>query len=151
MSPVRLIKRVLRLPLQDKLLVLEALVLLALARLSVVLLPFRWVARAFGKQASLTTEQGDTTQTWLIRRVGIVVNKVSRHVPWTSKCLDQALAAKIMLARRGISTTVYFGVMNDEQGELAAHAWLRSGNKYVTGGDIRDRYTVINTFADERV
>jgi hypothetical protein len=151
MSLVRLIKRVLLLSLRDKGLLLEALVLLALARLAVVFLPFRWVARAFGKQAALTTEEADPTRIWQIRRVGTCVTKTSRHVPWTSKCLDQALAAKIMLARRGISTTVYFGVMNDEQGELAAHAWLRSGSRYVTGGDIRDRYTVINTFADERV
>jgi hypothetical protein len=86
-----------------------------------------------------------------IRRVGAGVLKVSRNVPWTSKCLDQAIAAKVMLSRRGISATVYFGVRNDEQGELAAHAWLRSGAVYVTGGLNRRRYTVINTFADERV
>ncbi len=75
-----------------------------------------------------------------------MVEKVSNNVPWTSKCLDQALAAKIMLARRGIGTTVYFGVRKNERGELAAHAWLRSGSVYVTGGRIRDDFTIINTF-----
>lgn len=84
-----------------------------------------------------------------VRRVAVMVRRASKNVPWTSKCLDQALAAKVMLAHRRISTTVYFGVNHDRQGRLAAHAWLRSGNLYVTGGAIRGRYTIINTFADE--
>jgi hypothetical protein len=144
------IKRVLRLPLSQKGLLLEALVLLALARMAVLLLPFRWVARVLGKQEAHTSVQDDPAKASHIRRIGDMVCKTAKNVPWTSKCLDRAIAAKIMLARRGIPTTVYFGVNNDEKGQLAAHAWLRSGNSYVTGGEIRSRFTVINSFADER-
>ena len=143
------LKKLLHLPLADKVLLLEALVLLALARAAVLLLPFRWVARLLGKQEAQTAVLEAAGRTADVRRVAVMVRRASKNVPWTSKCLDQALAAKVMLAHRRISTTVYFGVNHDRQGRLAAHAWLRSGNLYVTGGAIRGRYTIINTFADE--
>lgn len=140
----------LRLPWSDKRLLAEALLLMALARLAVLTLPFRWVVKVLGKQSEQTPFEDNPAQLDPIRRVGSMVRRLGRHVPWTSKCLDQAIAAKIMLARRRISTTVYFGVENDKQGQLAAHAWLRAGTKYVTGGDIRRRFAVINMFADHR-
>jgi hypothetical protein len=61
--------------------------------------------------------------------------------------LVQALAAKIMLTRRGICSTLYLGAAKAGEG-LAAHAWLRSGSVIVTGGPGRERFTVISTFAD---
>jgi hypothetical protein len=137
----------LRLPWAQKCLLVEALVLLALARLAVLLLPFRWVARCLGKQSAQTPEEHDPAHIPQLCRIRTMVGRVSRNVPWTSKCLDQAIAAKLMLRRRGIPATVYFGVKNDEHGQLAAHAWSRSGRVYITGGRSRKQYTTINTFA----
>jgi hypothetical protein len=141
------VRRVLRLSIAHKVLLFEAIALLALARLAVLLFPFRWVARVLGKQDAETPPQDNPAHALQIRRIGAIVYKTSQNVPWTSKCLDQALAAKIMLAFRRIASTIYFGVKNDEQGSLAAHAWLRSGTIYVTGGDIRDHFSIIKKFA----
>jgi hypothetical protein len=141
---------VFRLSLADKCLLLETLAFLALARMAVLYLPFRWVAAVLGKPEAQTPEHDDLANLRGIRRIASMVRRTSRNVPWTSKCLDQAIAAKILLRRRGIATTVYFGVKNDESGELDAHAWLRSGTCYVTGGAHRERYTIINTFAAGR-
>jgi len=139
--------KALRLPLAQKGLLLEALVLLAVARAAVLLLPFRWVARTLGKEAAQTPEQDHPATLRQVCRIRAMVLAVSQSVPWTSKCLDQAIAARIMLRCRRIPATVYFGVKNDEQGQLAAHAWLRSGSVYVTGGRVRQEYTIINSFA----
>jgi hypothetical protein len=141
------LKTIVLLPLDEKLMLLEALVLLALARLAVLVLPFRWVARVLGKQEKETPRQDDPANAALVLHIKKMMQRTSRNVPWTSKCLDQAVAAKIMLARRGIAATVYFGVKNDAKENLKAHAWLRCGTLYVTGGRMRRRYTVINTFA----
>lgn len=139
--------KALRLPTAQKGLLLEAFVLLAIARAAVLLLPFRWVARVLGKQASQTPEQDDPARLRQVCRIRAMIHAVSNSVPWTSKCLDQAIAARIMLRFRRIPATVYFGVKNDEQGQLAAHAWLRSGRVYVTGGQERHAFAIINTFA----
>jgi hypothetical protein len=139
---------VVRLPFATKALMVEALVLLAFARLAVLFLPFRWVAKLLGRQAAETGLQHDPQNALVIERVCWMLPTVARNVPWESKCLDQALAAKVMLRRRGIATTVYFGVQHDDHGRLAAHAWLRSGTRYVTGGASRNQFAIINTFAD---
>ena len=61
---------------------------------------------------------------------------------------DQALAARWMLKRRRIPSTLYFGMAKDEDGRLTAHAWLRSGSQTLTGAEEQDGFTVLATFAD---
>ena len=151
MAVMRRMRRLLRPPLAAKGLLVETLVLLALARAAVLFLPFRWVARVLGKPGADVPMQVGPEGIRQARRIGIMVEKVSRHVPWTSKCLDQALAAKVMLARRGCATSVRFGVKKNEEGGLAAHAWLKSGRVCVTGGHTRGQFTAINTFTNEGV
>jgi hypothetical protein len=73
---------------------------------------------------------------------------MSRHLPGECKCLAQAVAAKMMLGRRGVPSTLYLGLAKDEQQKLRAHAWLRSGEVIVTGARERDKFHVVATFVD---
>ena len=57
------------------------------------------------------------------------------RVPWRSDCVVQALAARRWLARGGVDSDVCIGVRNDAQG-FQAHAWLKVGERIVTGGDV---------------
>lgn len=68
------------------------------------------------------------------RRVSPDRGKVCDKTPWESKCLVRALAAQRLLCRRGLSSTLYLGC-GMEEGKMVAHAWLRFGEMYVTGGD----------------
>ena len=52
-----------------------------------------------------------------------------------------------IIKNQGISTTIYLGVRK-EGNEMKAHAWLRCGEYYVTGGAIREQYTVVARFAN---
>ena len=81
-------------------------------------------------------------------RIGWAVRTMSRRTPWNSNCLAQAIAAKRMLRRRGTACTLYLGLAKDAHDELAAHAWLRCGNRVLTGGRLSQRqYTVVSTFS----
>ena len=51
------------------------------------------------------------------------------------------------MKNQGISTTIYLGVRRYEN-EMKAHAWLRCGEYYVTGGGVIDQYTVVAKFAN---
>jgi hypothetical protein len=126
------------------LLLLESVLALAAARLLVLLVPFRVYSHAIGRDAESAPE---TRAPGELHRLSGAIESVSRHVPWRSKCLEQALAAKALLRRRGISNTLYVAVARDVA--LEAHAWVRSGNVYVTGQAEFDRYTVVARFADE--
>jgi hypothetical protein len=83
-----------------------------------------------------------------VTQVRCAVSAVSQRLPWTSQCLVQALAARRMLQRRQIPSTLYFGMAKDAAGHLMAHAWLRSGSQLVTGAQGWQQFTVVATFAE---
>lgn len=71
----------------------------------------------------------------IVDRVAYAIPRMGARVPWRADCFVQALAAQRWLKRRKIATTMYLGVRRDAQG-THFHAWLKHGNKIVTGGDI---------------
>ena len=71
----------------------------------------------------------------LLERVAYAVPIMGLRVPWRSDCVVQALAARRWLARGGIGSHFCIGVRNDGP-EFQAHAWLKVGERIVTGGDV---------------
>jgi Transglutaminase-like superfamily len=55
-------------------------------------------------------------------RLGSVVQRVLRVLPFDGRCLIRSLVLTRMLARRGIDATLVLGVR--AKPEFAAHAWL---------------------------
>ena len=108
---------------------MEALVHLAAARATVVLLPLKWVL------PGLSTSEGEVQNAFrLSRKVGEAIARASKVTPWQSNCLAQALAGFWMLKRRGIVGQLCLGA-SQEDGSLIAHAWLQVDRHQVTGGD----------------
>jgi hypothetical protein len=103
----------------DRALIGEAVLWLGLARLLVLTLPFRWLARWLARAPA--HEADDTV---LLVRVRRAVTTAARNVPWNAVCLPQAMAAKAMLARRGCGSSLRLGAGFDANGKLIAHAWL---------------------------
>ena len=71
----------------------------------------------------------------LLERVAYMVPIMGERMPWRSDCVVQALAARRWLARGGIASNVCIGVRKDAR-DLQAHAWLKVGERIVTGGDV---------------
>lgn len=136
----------LRLNFYQRFLLVEAVMLTGLARMGVLTLSFRWIARVFGRQAGLAGQEAAAANQELQKSVRWAISATSSRVPWNANCLAQAIAATIMLRRRGHEGTVYFGVLKNEAGRCEAHAWLRSGDVIVTGAEGRSGFTVISTF-----
>lgn len=78
------------------------------------------------------------------RNVSLVVDRICSKTAWESKCLVRALTARQMLKMKGIQSTLYLGCSR-EGGRIVAHAWLRVGKMYVTGGD-GTGYSVVDKF-----
>lgn len=134
---------------RDRALLLEAAAWLAVARAAVVALPFPTIARRLGAHMGESPLDAGATPPSL-RRITWALGAVAARTPWRSKCLEQALAAKAMLRRRGVPNTLYLGVGRGEGSGagIEAHAWLRSGRVHVTGGSQVGRYAIVATFAD---
>ena len=140
-----------RFPVAEQRLLLEAATLLGLARLAIIALPFRWVAAVLGerRRTNVLDASGANSEkiTALpVSRVAWAIWLTGRHTPWLSNCLAKAVAGRLMLRRRGIGSTLYFGMAKGDEGEFEAHAWLSSGGVILTGGAESDRYSVIAEF-----
>jgi hypothetical protein len=68
-----------------------------------------------------------------IRRIALSVRLAACVVPFAS-CLTQAQSCQILLARRGIASTMCLGIRQTANGRTAAHAWLVCQHKLVLGG-----------------
>ncbi|MDD5901309.1 MAG: lasso peptide biosynthesis B2 protein [Lachnospiraceae bacterium] len=93
-------------------------------------------------------ESPETVEPWkyrYARNVAYVVDRICTKTAWESKCLVRALTAQKLLKAKGISSTMYLGCGYDE-GKMVAHAWLRCGKMYVTGGD-GSNYSIVDKFA----
>ena len=109
------------------------------------LVGFRRIARRLGRHMAESPVSVDEATLDAARRVRWAVESAARVLPWHPVCLPQALAAKAMLGRRGIESTLYLGV--DVTRELDAHAWVRVADVIVTGGPRDERFSVVSTFA----
>ena len=71
-----------------------------------------------------------------------------RRVPWRALCMEQAVTAARMIARRGHIVELYYGVSLREH-EVKAHVWCKSGNLEVTGCEVADEYVSLMRFPRE--
>lgn len=108
---------------------------------------FYKVAPTLGHHLQETSFACSNSNRKFLRMVAISIDIISRYTLWESKCLVKAIAAMKILEKRGIESTLYLGTRKSRDGNLIAHAWLRSGNFYVTGGEEVDKYTVVSSFA----
>lgn len=80
------------------------------------------------------------------KKVAYSVNQVCSKTKWESKCLVRALTAQKLLSEKGIDSTLYLGC-KEENGKMIAHAWIRCGQAYVTGGNgAADGYAIVEKF-----
>lgn len=98
----------------------------------------------WGKEGEESPETATLEEYKHAKRVAIAVNHVCNKTKWESKCLVRALTAQRLLKKRGIPSTLYLGC-GLKNGEMVAHAWLRCGKMYVTGGNGAE-YAIVDKF-----
>lgn len=121
------------LPPEKRLLLKEALVNLFVARAALACVPFRRLSAWMGEIGIESASEIPDGQLQVARDTSWAIQAVANRVPWDTRCLAQAIAGYRMLLKRGIPSTVYFGVRKDPQQAFSAHAWLRCGSCIVTG------------------
>lgn len=134
----------------DRRLFLRAFWLLGLARFAILAVPFRRIAPFLGEVTGESPERAPAESDALAKRISWAVETAARYTPWESRCLARAMAAKAMLRRRNVPGTLYLGLAKDSEEGLSAHAWVRCGERILTGGAGHERFTVIAQFAWNR-
>lgn len=140
------LQRFSRLPVTDRILTFEAAIFLALARTWLLIVPFRKIAETLGTSHPASVPRNDPAPTSegddeISRRISEAVKRAAKNIPLHAVCIQQAIAAKMMLQRRGIPCVMHFGVargLPDSGDALRAHAWLQTANVEVTGFPLDD-------------
>ncbi len=134
-------------------LVIEAVAWLWLSRLALILIPFPRLARRLGtfvppSDARVLRAKSRATHDHvrLAEQIGWAVTRSARYVPFKAVCLPQAMAARIMLKRRGVSSVLHFGAAKGETKPLEAHAWLDAAGVEVTGYPVAKGFAEIACF-----
>ncbi len=152
------ISRFLAAPAGTKLMAFEAAFELVLARMN-TLRSARKFTGALGQHEGQPIAADDQQQE-RAASIGHVVELTARVMPFRAVCLQQAIALRRMLRRRDIPATVYLGVLPDtgqaasggaiagDHLPMAAHAWVKSGDRVVNGriADL-NRYVVLGMFS----
>jgi len=123
------LRRFLSLKAGEKLVVLEAVVLLAVVRMALVLIPLpRTLAglQRVGSMIRLPNLSGS--------RVLDLTERTSRHLPFKVTCLSLALVAQTLLMQSGGGGVLTIGVKRMSPDWIEAHAWLEEEGKVVLGG-----------------
>ena len=118
-------------PFHVKIMYPEALVFSAYYRFRILHTPFSSIVAKRGTNGQETGHERIASA--IPHEIANVIDGVCKRTPWESKCLVRALTALNMLKRRGFPCTLYMGVQMSN-GKMEAHAWLRCGDLYVTGG-----------------
>ncbi len=140
-----LLRRFWRLPWQDRLLILETVLWLAIAGLAIAVLPFRHVGLLAARPIR-RPELPRQARAQKVRRIRSAIITTAARVPWRALCFQQGLAAQFMLRRRGIPSVLYFGAAQDGRNGLYAHVWVRDGDVDVIGGGNAYRFAILATF-----
>ncbi len=134
-------------------LVIEAVACLLMARLALIFIPFQKLARRLGRFVAPSDPRvveartaGARQQAALATEIGWAVTRAARHVPFKAVCLPQAMAARMMLRRRGIGSVMHFGATTGTEKPLNAHAWLDAAGVEVTGYPVANRFAEIACF-----
>jgi hypothetical protein len=138
---MRRLRRFLRLRLSDQCLLVEAALLLSLVRLGLRVLSFRTLWRLFTRLSGRAPSAGAAL--CQADRITWAVSVTSPYVLGVRPCLAQALAAQLLLGRRGLPALLRVGVARVGRGPVHAHAWMETDGRVVTGGPRSEleRYT----------
>jgi hypothetical protein len=115
----------------EKATLVEAIVLLAVAKVGLLWVRFSRLRRRFEISTRKQVRSGDGDKgAYLVAKS---INRAGRRILGDSSCLPQALAGVWMLRRRGYPAELKFGVRKADSDQFVAHAWVEYDHKIVIG------------------
>ena len=146
---VHQIKRFFTLTADDRHLLIQAFALQTAIAVGLRVLRFdvlrRLVDRASSSHVDRPVDLSHTGQ-----RVARAVAVSSRYLGTASPCLREALAATVLLGRRGCPSHIAIGVRLADHSSLKAHAWVEAGDSVVLGDPVPGEFVRLATLEVRR-
>jgi hypothetical protein len=119
---------------RPRLQMIEAMLLLILARLLILFVPMRWWRKTLGRVDENTSGSPPNP---VARQMALAVIRATRWLPFEFVCLPRAMAVQWMCRRRQVSSALVIMIApRAERGQPHAfHAWVEVGDQVVIGKD----------------
>ncbi len=133
-----------------RLLVLEAMLWLLIARAAILLLPFARIGKYLGvlhPPSSTAMSSSEEVPQSTIRRVAWAVDRAANILPLAMVCLPRGLAAWQMFHRRHLPGHLHFGMARDAHAAISSHVWLDVYGIEVTGFPLNGQFIEIGYYA----
>ncbi|GAC1414462.1 MAG: lasso peptide biosynthesis B2 protein [Acidobacteriaceae bacterium] len=129
----------------------EAFVLLSLFRVALRMVSVRRIITTLCRGRAPDAVQAGAPIEAATREVALrirwAIESVSRNSPARFVCFPQSLAGYLMLRRRGVPSTIVYGVARSDAGALIAHTWLTVGDRTVVGGEGSEAFSPIERWS----
>ena len=116
----------------------------AVFRMQIKFIEPKKLYKNWGERGEESPEEEEKSVYRYAARIARIVDRICTKTTWESKCLVRALTAQKLLKRKKIHSTMYLGCKLEE-GKMVAHAWLRCGQMYVTGGN-GEGYAIVDKY-----
>jgi hypothetical protein len=128
----------------QRLLLCEAFIFLVLAKIYINIMPFKQLLMMLGRTTIKDGCQGAEREQQC-KHVVWAVNCITNKLPIKFVCFPRGITVKTMLAKRSISTTLYYGVSRLQTNNMSAHVWITDGEKVLIGFDDLQNYVILFT------
>ena len=143
------LSKFLGLPKARRALLAEAAFTLALARVALRVVPFRRL-KAYMTRPVKGPEVAGVARAHLRKEVAWAVRTAARHLPGDTVCFPRGIATQVLLRRRGVGTTLYYGVARTPETGPTAHVWVQDGAQGVMGYWHARCYTILAAYGTSR-
>jgi len=117
----------------DRVIVMEAGLLMVFIRLAMPVVPFLAVRRALRAYARAAHRAARVSGETDSARIAWGITAAAPHLPLRTTCLVESMAAEAMLLGRGVPCVLRLGVRPPNGGGLAGHAWVEHEGTVVFG------------------
>lgn len=111
------------------------------------MIPLKWFNSILGEYRKKGNEVLTKEQIGIITILTKNIRRLKKHLPWKVKCFEESIAAKKVLEKYKIKSTIYLGVAKKGEKNLVAHAWLKSGEFFVTGEKGHKKHVVVGNYS----
>jgi hypothetical protein len=130
-----------------KWLLIKAIFISAIVKITLLFRPFIKVLNWLGKINIESVYTAHPKSLQIRADVKTAIFLCNKYTFWKTECYTQALTAKLLLRKFHLPSTIYIGFYKDENGKYNGHAWLRSYDMIISGGQEMSKFSIQSYFS----
>ena len=131
---------------RTKKLFFKAVLISVVVKITLVFLPFKIVLKWLGKLNEESAAEAHPDSSEIRTELKRALAMCEKYTFWKTECYTVAITGKLILKGYNLPSTLYIGFNKNEGRVYKGHAWLRSYDMILTGGNSINQFKVQSFF-----